>query len=92
MSIFGSSLDDFLKEGNLLAEAKLAATKRVLAFQIQQIMERDKFSKTAMTKRMHTSRSALDRPLSPSKTSVTFQTLERAAQALGKKIRIELAG
>ena len=36
------------------------------------------------------SRSALDRLLDASNPSVTLQTMDRAAQALGKKLRIEL--
>ncbi|MBQ39355.1 MAG: Fis family transcriptional regulator, partial [Gemmatimonadaceae bacterium] len=39
---------------------------------------------------MQTSRSALDRLLNPANPSVTLQTMDRAARALGKKLRIEL--
>jgi antitoxin HicB len=40
---------------------------------------------------MGTSRSALERLLDPSNPSVTLLTIERAAKALGKKMRVELA-
>ena len=40
---------------------------------------------------MHTSRSALDRLLDPENTSVTLNTLDNAARAIGKTLRIELA-
>ena len=40
---------------------------------------------------MRTSRSTLDRLLDPQNASVTLQTLERAAQALGKRLRVEFA-
>ena len=50
----------------------------------------DKLSKSAMARRMQTSRSALDRLLDASNPSVTLQTMDRAARALGKKLRIEL--
>ena len=53
-------------------------------------MEENKLSKTAMAKRMQTSRSALDRLLDSANPSVTLQTMERAARVLGKKLRIEL--
>ena len=53
-------------------------------------MEENKLSKTAMTKRMQTSRSALGRLLDSTNPSVTLQTMDRAARALGKKLRIEL--
>jgi len=38
---------------------------------------------------MKTSRAALERLLDPDNTSVTLVTLERAAAALGRKLRIE---
>ncbi len=86
----GSNFDDFLKEEGLLAEAEAVAVKRVIAFQIAQLMESSKMSKAAMAKRMQTSRSAIERLLDPVNESVTLQTLERAAMALGKRLQIEL--
>ncbi len=86
----GSNFDEFLEEENLLAETEAIAVKRVLAFQIQQLMEKEHITKTDMARRMKTSRSALNRLLDPSNVSVTLQTLERAAFALGKKLHLEL--
>lgn len=86
----GSQFDDFLEEESLLEEATSTATKRVLAFQIAQAMEEQKLSKTAMARRMQTSRSALDRLLDPNVQSVTLLTIERAVRALGRKLRIEM--
>ena len=43
-----------------------------------------------MARRMKTSRAALDRLLDPDNTSVTLQTLCRAARAIGRDLRIEL--
>jgi hypothetical protein len=40
---------------------------------------------------MATSRSALERLLDPGNVSVTLQTLERAALALDKRLKIELS-
>ena len=87
----GSSFDDFLDEEDLLAEAEAIAAKRVLAFQIQEMMKAQALTKTQLAKRMGTSRSALDRLLDPENASVTLLTLERAAKALGVRVRIELA-
>ena len=53
-------------------------------------MEENKLSKSAMARRMQTSRSALDRLLDSSNSSVTFRTMDRAARALGKQLRIVL--
>jgi hypothetical protein len=47
-------------------------------------------TKTAMAKRMKTSRAALERLLDPENGSVALQMLERAALALGKRLQIEL--
>ena len=87
----GSNFDDFLKDEGLLADAEATAIKRVVAFQIEQEMQKTKLTKTELANKMHTSRSALDRLLDPRNVSVTLQTLERAALALGKRLKVELA-
>src|SRR3990167_4662761 len=86
----GSNFDTFLEEEGLRADTEAAAIKRVLAYQIEMEMKRAELSKSAMAERMHTSRSALDRLLDPANVSVTLQTLERAALALGKNLKIEI--
>jgi antitoxin HicB len=43
-----------------------------------------------LARRMETSRSALDRLLDPENSSVTLQTLQSAAQALGGRLNVEL--
>lgn len=87
----GSNFDDFLKDEQLLEAVQAAAIKRVIAFQIAREMKRRKLTKSAMATRMNTSRAALERLLDPANPSVTLATLERAASALGKKLRVELA-
>jgi hypothetical protein len=87
----GSNFDDFLREENLLEIVEATAVKRVIAFQIAQEMRRLKVSKSEMASRMKTSSAALERLLDPSNRSVTISTLERAASALGKKLKVELA-
>jgi antitoxin HicB len=86
----GSDLDDFLREHGLLEDAEATATKRVIAYQIAREMKRRQLSKSEMATRMNTSRAALDRLLDPSNPSVTLSTLERAASAVGKKLKVEL--
>ena len=86
----GSSLDDFLVEEHLYEQANVAAIKRVLVWQIEQFMQQQSLSKAAMAKRMQTSRAALDRLLDPENESVTLHTLQRAAQSVGKHLRLEL--
>ena len=86
----GSDFDAFLKEEGLAAEVEAVASKRVLAYQFELAMKKRHLSKVSMAKRMETSRSALDRLLDPENSSVTLQTLERAATVLGKKLKISL--
>jgi DNA-binding Xre family transcriptional regulator len=87
----GSKFDDFLREEHLLEAAQATAVKRVIAFQIAKEMKRRKVTKAEMASRMKTSRAALERLLDPGNRSVTISTLERAASALGKKLKVELA-
>ena len=85
----GSDFDDFLTEDGILAETEAVAIKRVIAFQVAQLMEEQNLTKTAMAERMNTSRAALNRLLDPANKSVTLQTLESAALALEKRLRVE---
>ncbi len=87
---FGSRFDDFLAEESLLEETTAVAVKRVLAWQIAQEMKTQHLTKTALAAKMHTSRAALNRLLDETDTSLTLTTLTGAANALGKRLRIEL--
>lgn len=64
--------------------------KRVLVWQIYEAMERQHINKVEMAKRMYTSRAAVDRLLSPQNPSVTLDTMDRAAAALGMTLSISL--
>ena len=87
----GSDLDDFLTQECLPAECEASALKRVVAWQISKEMRRRGISRAKLASRMNTSRSALDRLFAPDESSVTLQLLERAALALGRKLKVELA-
>lgn len=86
----GSTLDDFLVEEGLLAEAEAAAWKRVVAYQIAQLMREQNITKAEMARRMQTSRAAVDRLLDPQNESATLITLEKAALVLGKRLQVAL--
>jgi antitoxin HicB len=86
----GSDFDDFLEEERMLEAAEAVAAKRVIAFQIAREMQRTRLRKSEMAHRMRTSRPAVDRLLDPGNRSVTLSTLERAASAVGKKLKVEL--
>lgn len=86
----GSSFDEFLAEECILEVREEQAIKQILADQIIAAMKKDSLTKSAMAARMHTSRRALDRLLDPANTSVTLHTLQRAALAVGRQLRLEL--
>lgn len=86
----GSPLDDLLDEDGTLAEAHAIAIKRTLAWQVSQTMAKENLSKSEMARRMHTSRAALNRLLDPDNPSVTLLTMDKAAAAVGKRLRVEL--
>ena len=85
------SFNDFLKEEGILEECTETAVKRVLAWQIEQEMKKNNLSKSAMARKMKTSRSSLDRILDPINESVTLHTLKKAAHAVGRTVKLELA-
>ena len=85
----GSSLDKFLKDENIYEETQASAIKGVIAWQLQKAMEDENISKSEMARRMHTSRSQLDRLLDPENVTVQLDTVMKAVTALGKKMHIE---
>lgn len=86
----GSDFDDFLRDEGVLDEAEAIATKRVIAYQLAQEMERANISQSELARRMKTSRSSVERLLDPANPSVTLVTLERAASAIGKRLKVQL--
>ncbi len=87
----GSSFDDFLKDEGIYEDVQAIAIKRVIAWQIAEEMEKQDISKVEMALRMKTSRSQLDRLLDPNNDQVKLATLGRAAQAVGRELRLELS-
>jgi DNA-binding Xre family transcriptional regulator len=86
----GSSFDEFLKEEGIYEEVTARAIKRVIARQIDALMQDQGLTKSELAKRMQTSRAQLDRLLDPDNESVTLGTLTRAAHAVGRRLRMEL--
>ena len=90
-SISHETFDDFLASENLLAACEEDAIKEIIADQLRAAMKSQGLSKTAMAERMQTDRRQLDRLLDPTNPSVTLATLKRAAAAVGRTLRVELA-
>jgi antitoxin HicB len=86
----GSDFRDFLKEEGILGEVEARALKRALSLQLDHLLKEKALTKTQMATRMKTSRAAVDRLLDASNSSITLNTLGKAARALGRKFKIEL--
>ncbi len=86
----GTSFDSWLDEEGIRQEVTTNAIKRVLAHQVVATMEKDGLTRTAMARRMRTSLGTLDRLLDTENGSVTLTTLQKAATAVGREVRIDL--
>ena len=84
-----STLDGFLAEEGKLEEFQAIAIKEVLAWQIEEAMKAQSLSRTRLAERMGTSRSQVSRLLDPKDGNVTLTTLQRAAEVIGRKVRLE---
>lgn len=87
----GSTFESFLEEQGIKDEVEAVAIKRVLAWQLQQAMHKQKLTKKAMAMQLNTSRSQLDRLLDPQNVSVSLHTMARAAHLLGKNLVVRLS-
>ena len=89
--VSAETFDEFLTEEGLFATCEEDAIKEIIADQIRKAMKEQRLTKTAMAERMKTDRRQLDRLLDPTNPSVTLSTLRRAATAVGRTLRVELA-
>ncbi|PWT91877.1 MAG: Fis family transcriptional regulator [Proteobacteria bacterium] len=85
-----TTLDAFLAAEGKLEAFEAIAIKEVLAWQIAEAMKAQNLSRTRLAERMKTSRSQISRLLDPKDGNVTIATLQRAAQMVGRKLRLEL--
>lgn len=85
----GSNFDEFLAGQGQLEEATAVAVKRLIAWQIEQAMETTGVNKSALAKRMNTSRTVVDRMLDATDTGLTLDTITRAATALGFRVKVD---
>ena len=86
----GSSFDAFLAEERITEEVEAGAIKKIIACQLQEAIEKERLTKTALARELSTSRAAVNRLLDPHNESITLLTLQKAANVLGKKLRFEL--
>ncbi len=86
----GSSLDSFLAEEGVLETFQTKAVKEVIAWQLGEAMRERKLSKRKLAELMHTSRTQVDRVLDPNDGNVTLETLQRAAEVVGRRVQFAL--
>lgn len=86
----GSTLDSFLEEEGVLAEFRLKAIKEVIAWQLAEAMREQGLSKSRLATMMKTSRTQVMRLLDPNDGNVTIETLQRAAQVVGRRVEVQL--
>jgi predicted XRE-type DNA-binding protein len=86
----GSTFDAFLKEQGIYDEVTAKALKRAIAEQLKEGMQEQNITKVAMANRMETSRTQVDRLLDPDNLRIQFDSLVKAATAIGKHVEIRL--
>ena len=89
-SVSKETFDDFLAEQGVLGACEERAIKEIIVEQLGEAMKAQGITKSVMAERMRTSRRQLDRLLDPATPSVTLETLRRAANAVGRTLRVEL--
>jgi antitoxin HicB len=85
-----TTLDDFLESEGTREAFQAVAIKEVLAWQFSEAMKTQGLSRRRLAERMGTSRSQIGRLLDPKDGNVTLVTLQKAAELLGRKVRLEL--
>lgn len=85
----GSDFEDFLAEEGRLEESTALAIKRVLSWEIERAMKQGRVSQAELARRMKTSRAVVHRLLDETDPSVTLATINKAATALGRTVRLQ---
>ena len=85
-----TTLNELLVEDGIFDELSEIVTKERLARQLIQQMKKKHLTKVKIAEAMKTSRAQLDRVLDPKSGNVTLSTLQKAAHAVGKTLRVEL--
>ncbi len=87
----GSDFDDFLRDEGILDEVLARALKRLFVLQLADAMKQSNLTKMQLATRLGASRSQLDRLLDPDNTTITLESMQRLAEAVGRQLRVELA-
>jgi hypothetical protein len=86
----GDSFESFLDAEGIKEEVYGASIKRVISWELEEARKASDLTKTAMAEAMNTSRSQVERVLDPENVAVSLDVLNRAALAVGKRLKVEL--
>jgi antitoxin HicB len=86
----GSTLDSLFEETGELEEVRLLTQKKVIADSLAAAMKAQDVTVSEMSKRMGTSRAAVNRILDPAKPGLTLDSLNRAVTALHLELDIRV--
>ena len=86
----GSDFDDFLADEGERGEVTAVAVERVIAWELSEAIKEKGISKSSLAKRIQISRTVVDRILDASDAVLTLDTMTRAANAVGRRIKIDL--
>jgi antitoxin HicB len=86
----GSSFTGFLRKEGLYEEVEAAALKKVIAAALTKQMNRRGMTVSELADRLGTSRAAVGRVLDEQNTSITLNTISRAASAVGCEVRLDI--
>ncbi len=84
------TLNEHLVEEGTFDELNAIAAKERLVWLFEKEMKKKRMTKMKMAEAMKTSRAQLDRLLDPKSGNVTLATMQKAAKAVGKSLRVEL--
>jgi antitoxin HicB len=87
---FETKSTEYLREEGLYGDVEANVMKHIIAAALAQRMERMDMSISELASALGTSRAAVNRILDPLNTSLTLNTLARAAAALGCKVKLEI--
>lgn len=86
----GTTLESLLEADGTRDEVHGLAQKRVLAWQLEEAARKAGIAKAELARRIGTSRAQVERIFDPTNSKVQLDTLQRAARALGRTLRVEL--
>lgn len=85
----GQDFSDFMKDDGTYEQAQELAAKKFIAAQLEAEMKKQHITKSAVAKKMNTTRPAVDNALNPA-FNTTIGTLVKFASVLGKKLSVSL--